>query len=204
MTAQVVKNHSIGGVSFGQQTSIAPVTEIPSGHNATIPAAKAGNLSTRTDNDTGVITLTSNPSVAIATGDIVDVYWSGGTRRSMTVGTVSGGGLTVPIDGGVGDNLPVATTLVTVMTQQEREIRFDGDDLQVLLGTGEAKCTIILTGDDDVEDFSILLPNANQVYEWFAGSGVTNPVAGDAITKCYVTHGDSTAARKVKTGVGIS
>lgn len=201
MTATIQKTNSLGGVSFGQQTSIAPVSEIPTGHNATIPAAKAGTLTTRTDDNTGVITLTANGGVAIISTDVVDVYWAGGSRRSM-VATVAA--LALSIEGGVGDVLPADETAVTVMTQQEREIRFDGDNLQVLLGTGEAKCTIILTGDDDVEDFSILLPNANQVYDWYTGNGVTNPVAGDTITKCYVTHGDSTAARKVKTGVGIS
>lgn len=78
--------------------------------------AEVGNLTTRTDDDTGVVTLT-NASHGIATAAAVNVAWSGGSRASMVVGTVAG--VTLPIDAGVGDVLPAQDTEVTVTVLPE-------------------------------------------------------------------------------------
>ena len=80
------------------------------------PHSIAGTLTTRTDDDTGVLTLTSGHGVM--TGNEVDVYWGEDgehSRLEMTVGTVSG--TTVPIDGGTGDNLPATSTAVHVINK---------------------------------------------------------------------------------------
>jgi hypothetical protein len=77
----------------------------------TLAAAKTGTLTTRTDNDTGTLTMTAGHG--ITTGQTLDVYWAGGQRRGMTVGTVATN--SVPIDGGAGDNLPANTTAITAM-----------------------------------------------------------------------------------------
>lgn len=61
-----------------------------------------GTLTTRTDNDTGVITLSADHQVAV--NDIVTVTWSGGSRTGMTVTAVTGAAVTV--DGGTGTVLP--------------------------------------------------------------------------------------------------
>lgn len=79
------------------------------------PRSIAGTLTTRTDNDTGTLTLSSGHGVM--TGNTVDVFWNdhANSRLGMTVGTVSG--TSVPIDGGTGDNLPAAATAVQVVNQ---------------------------------------------------------------------------------------
>ena len=69
-----------------------------------LPAAKAGTLSARTDDNTGVVTLAAGHGLEV--GDVVDVYWSGSGnyRYGMDVTVVDGNDVTV--DGGAGaDNL---------------------------------------------------------------------------------------------------
>jgi hypothetical protein len=81
------------------------------------PKSIDGTLTTRTDDDTGEVTL--SPSHGVMTGHTLDVHWDDmGTPRSrtgMTAGTVATN--VVPIDGGTGDNLPAATTDVNVVNQ---------------------------------------------------------------------------------------
>jgi hypothetical protein len=90
------------------------------------PDAHAAILTTRTDDDTGVVTfavygtLTTSDEAhtgvvtaaghGLAVGDHADVFWSGGARDHMDVTAVNGDAVTV--DGGTGTDLPVATTAV--------------------------------------------------------------------------------------------
>jgi hypothetical protein len=74
-----------------------------------------GTLSTRTDDDTG--TLTMSGGHGIETGDTIVLQWDGGARYSVEVGTVAGN--SVPIDNGRGDVLPDAMTPVTVIRSAE-------------------------------------------------------------------------------------
>ena len=72
-----------------------------------------GMLTTWTDADTGQVGL--NPGHGIASGDIVDVWWVGGSRARMTVGNVINGVNDVlDVDGGTGASLPPADTAVVV------------------------------------------------------------------------------------------
>ena len=102
-------------------------------------AANQGDLTTRTDANTGTVTMDSG-SHTIETGDTVNVYWAGGERKGMTVGTVSG--TTVPIDGGSGDDLPVADTEVYVSPE-------GGQELAVLIGGGAAAQFVAIVDDID-------------------------------------------------------
>lgn len=69
-----------------------------------------GTLSTRTDGDTGVCTLSSGHLITVS--DTVSVWWSGGDRKGMTVTAVNGSLVTV--DAGTGDNLPATSSAVDV------------------------------------------------------------------------------------------
>ncbi len=80
------------------------------------PHSVAGELSTRTDNDTGVLTLSAMHGVM--SGNTVNVFWEDGSRLGMTVGTVSVNN--VPIDGGTGDNLPASSSEVNVGRQSTK------------------------------------------------------------------------------------
>ena len=94
-----------------------------------LPVGKAGSLTTRTDNNTGTITM-SDPSHGITTGASIDLYWDGGVQYKVTVGTVVG--TAVPIDLGLGDNLPVEDTAVVVSVRSQINVDIDGDNLALL------------------------------------------------------------------------
>lgn len=70
-----------------------------------------GSLTTRTDFNTGVITVTDSDH-GIADTDTVFVWWSNGVARSMDVSTVAGNLITV--DAGAGQNLPALGTAVEI------------------------------------------------------------------------------------------
>ncbi len=76
-----------------------------------------GSLSTRTDDDTGVVTVISdsNDGHGITTASTVDVYWQSGQRIGMSVSAVTNKAVTV--DGGDGDALPTLNDYVWVKVQ---------------------------------------------------------------------------------------
>jgi len=92
------------------------------------PEAHAAILTTRTDDDTGVVTFAvygilttrtdANTGVVtaaghgLAEGDYADIFWSGGARDHMSVTAVSGNA--VSVDGGTGDDLPAEDTAVLI------------------------------------------------------------------------------------------
>ncbi len=100
----------------------------------TFGVAKIGQLTTRTDSNTGILTMAA--SHGITTAARLDVYWSGGARYGMTVGTVSIN--TVPIDLGGGDNLPDVNTAVTAMipTQHAFAMEAAGKSLPTVVKRG--------------------------------------------------------------------
>ncbi|KKK87215.1 hypothetical protein LCGC14_2755450, partial [marine sediment metagenome] len=103
----IKKNIGMGGKQFSESSSITGDGVIL--HDVSIPAADAGELTTRTDADTGVITV-DDSGHAITDSDKVDVYWADGSRRGMSVSSVSGA--LVSIDAGSGDDLPTNGTTV--------------------------------------------------------------------------------------------
>lgn len=76
-----------------------------------------GQLTTRTDDDTGVVTVISdsNDGHGITTSSTVDVYWQSGQRIGMSVSAVTNKAVTV--DGGAGDALPTLNDWVWVKVQ---------------------------------------------------------------------------------------
>ena len=86
----------------------------------------------------GVATLGADHG--IETGDLVDVYWEGGVRYGVTVGTVSG--TSVPLaDSGAGDNYPAQGTAITVAPVTELDSDFDGDKLVALAAPSTERAT---------------------------------------------------------------
>jgi len=85
----------------------------------TYPAGTAGTISTRTDDDTAVVTLATGHGLQV--NDAVTVAWSAGLgiRPRMLVTAVSGDDVTV--DGGLQDILPAQGTAVTMIKPEDFE-----------------------------------------------------------------------------------
>lgn len=161
-----------------------------------VPVGYAGTLSTRTDEDTGTVTLDGGH--AITTGMKVDIYWDGGVQYNVTVGTVATNSM--PFDLGVGDDLPVATTAVVVSPRVEFAAAIDGDALELIsicqkyVGTSvSALSHVDFQESDGTEVCEIdLQPNGPQV--WDIAGGSANAFTGEPIAKGFVSNGSTTTA----------
>ena len=210
-SAQENRSFSFPGYSFNDQSaavSFESALSFTKSLSALSAAQCDGTLGTRTDDDTGVVTLSTGHG--IATSDVVDVYWSGGVRYGMTA-TVSTNDVTV--DGGSGDVLPAQdTATMTVVEQIDWEINFDGDDAQIIgvfyknpSDTG-AKAHLDLhdSGSASIEELDLVHETANGGLDHITNisAGDTNIYTGNRIEAGKITH-DSQSAGTVYVLVGL-
>ncbi len=181
-----------------------------------LPVAKIGELTTRTDSNTG--TLTMETGHGITTAAKLDVYWlddvdlgaTAGSRRTVTVGTVSGN--SVPIDLGAGDNLPPLNTAVTAMVPVATGLVADFTDVTAfgmsIIGISDAsRCTVSLgaQGTAYVEGGSIILngPDWGNTAAWANEKFGTTPLAAGSVDTLLVSHGDSANAGTFRLSLGL-
>jgi len=193
----VTHAQSISGGGVTIQTM--PVTRTNSGSIAledTLSAAKSGTLTTRTDNNTGTLTMAA--SHGITTGQIIDIYWSGGVQRTVTVGTVATN--EVPIDGGIGDNLPADETAITAVVQKAINLAIDGDNADIIAVVLETVDKTLRTAANvqfldaaaDVIAEIDLVTNVPQV--WDIEGGSANPFTGDPITNLKASQASTSTS----------
>jgi len=199
-TSRPVTSFEFPGYSFNDNPSnVSFVTTVATEQTMTaLNSSQTGTLSTRTDDDTGVCTLSSGHGLSDGK---VDVYWSGGVRYGMD-GTVSGTEVTV--DGGAGDNLPVVSTAVTVTAQTSIEVNFDGDDAQIIAVTyrnssdtaAAAHVDFQDAGDATIQEVDVVHETANGGCDqiWNISAGDTNDFSGNRVTEALASHDSEYAA----------
>lgn len=172
-----------------------------------LPAGKAGTLTTRTDDDTGTITATAH---GLSAGDNIDVFWSGGRRYSMKVSSVTDANIivvgTVAGDIGVGDVLPAATTALVVTKQVVINVLIDGDALtngHVTLSLETSDTTLTTKGhalfeDAAGDDIAAINLTANSPIVYDIAGGASNPFTGDIIVSAKCTNANSSTAATLK------
>lgn len=197
-TAQYGVSLSVGGVSI--QKSITRSGDGSIGVEATIPVAKTGTLTARTDANTGEVTAQS--SHGIVDGDIVDIYWAAGARYGMTVGTVATN--VVPVDGGSGTDLPSTSTTLTITKRTTVNVTIDGDNAKILgvsleyTDQSSTERGYALFEDAAGDDIAALELDANQPLVYDIEGGVTNPFTGDVIATAKVSNSSSSATATLK------
>jgi hypothetical protein len=178
----------VNGLTFRRTVAVA--TDGTLVKDASLDAAKTGALTTRTDANTGVLTMDSGHG--ITTGARLDVYWATGRRYGMTVGTVATN--SVPIDGGAGDDLPADESAITAMVPRLETFTVPAADLNALfVGCGAAQATAVFREADTTLVLAVTLDGGADAYVWDEGSGVTTPFA-ENVADVYVSHGDSSQA----------
>jgi hypothetical protein len=186
---------TLGGLSFPESRQLTSDGAIV--HDVLPAVGQAGTLSTRSDDDTGVITMTDSGHT-ITTGARVDLYWTvggvAGMCRDVTVGTVSGS--SVPIEVASGDALPAQTSAITVCIPEELDIVVDGDQIAAIALYSVSVGQVSFVEDSDVEAASFPL-GAGEVYLWHNVEGADNPLAGKDIVKVYLSHRGTTAATQI-------
>lgn len=183
-----------GGVTI-QPLPIARTNSGAIGLEDTLTAAKTGTLTTRTSDTVG--TLTMDTGHGITTGQIIDIYWTGGVQYTVTVGTVSVD--SVPFSLGSGDVLPIATTAITAVVQKAINLSIDGDETDILAVILETVDKSLRTAGHiqfrDVSNAEVaeidLVTNVPQV--WDIAGGSANPFTGNVITNLKASQGSSTS-----------
>ena len=190
----------VGGVSI--QKTVIREADHPNTYEVSLPVGTAGTLSTRTDNDTGVVTVAALPAHGITTSDKVDVYWSGGVRYGMSVTAQTS--TTISIDLGAGDNLPIATTAVVITKQVSIGTAIDGDNAKLIAisaeyaspsSTAVAHVDMQDSGGSSIEEID-LTANSPLVYD-IAG-GATNVFTGNPIASTKASNGSATETCTLK------
>jgi len=182
VTMNVAKSQSLGGVSFPE--SKAPTGDAMIVHNLSIAAAEAGDLTTRTSDTIGTLTV-DDSGHSITTGVRLDIYWTAGTRRGVLVGIVSGS--SIPFTGGAGDVLPTNLTAITCAVPEEADVFVDGTNVAGILLYSAARGIIVLEDDGALEAYEKRL-GAGITAEWHEDNGIDNPITGDAIEKAYFSQ----------------
>ena len=200
-TARKNTSFTFPGFTFNDQSSPVEFDNV-SAYEIALPAlvaAQVGTLSTRTDNNTGIATLSTGHG--ITTGMVVDVYWAGGVRYGMDA-TVATNAVTV--DGGAGDNLPSQGVAVTVVEQVEiNPLNLDGDAAQIVgvfyrnASDQAAKAHIDMqdSGSATIEEIDLVHETAvggcNNIVN--ISGGETNVYTGNVITKGFASHNSLSA-----------
>jgi len=131
----------------------------------------------------------------IITGDVIDLFWDGGNRRGILVGTVATNSVPIGADNaGTGDNLPTNLTAITAFVRLEEEFLVTGDNIQAIGAKMSRKGAVVFADAADVELFAIVDPfdaASGGGYQWYTGNGITNPLAGEAVAKVFFSNGDS-------------
>jgi hypothetical protein len=193
-TISISKAISGGGLSI---TSL-PVSRTASGGitlEEPMSVAKTGQLTTRTDNTDGELTMAA--SHGITTAAVIDLYWTGGVRYGVVVGTVATNA--VPISGGAGDNLPTNLTAITAVVQQSANVSIDGDNAKIIVVAVETVDKTIRTAahvqfrdasNDEIAEIDLV---TNVPQDWDIEGGSANPFTGDPITNIKFSQGGTSA-----------
>jgi hypothetical protein len=195
MAVNVTYGLSVSGSGASIQSQVVRSGSASIGLIESLPAAKTGQLTTRTDNTSGTLTMTAGHG--ITTAAVIDLYWTGGRRYGVVVGTVATN--SVPISGGAGDNLPTNLTNITAVVQSIANVFIDGDNTGLLAIEFRTNDRSLRTaghiGFYDAGAASIaqldFVTNVPQVYD--LASGITNPFTGNPITTCRLSQGGSVA-----------
>jgi hypothetical protein len=163
----------------------------------TIPASPAGSLTTRTDDNTGIATMSTGHG--IVSTDVCDVYWSGGLRRDM-VATVSG--LAVSLEGGVGDVLPAEDAAIVICVQRSYPFVAIGDNVTSILISATQRSYVQFRDAGGALIWGVEL-TAGVNYVWPLDY-VDNPLGTNTTATVKITNGNSGNASLVSAEMTVT
>ena len=189
---------ALGGTAINR--SVTRTTDAAVAYEVSLPAGKAGTLSTRTDSNTGILTVASGHGITDA--DTVDVFWTGGNRYGMTVTAYDS--TTISIDLGAGTNLPDAATSIVVTKEVSIVCQIDGDNASLIGVCSElsdlSASSAALVNFLDVSAASVaaitLVGNVPRI--WDITGGATNSFTGNVITNAKAANASTSATATLK------
>ncbi len=201
----IQKQVTCGGIVFSGGN-----TRNPDGQQSeqqSLSPGKAGTLTTRTDANTGTLTLSTGHG--ITTGQKVNIFWNQGAgvigvQRNVTVGTVSGN--SVPIDLGVGDNLPALNSAVVACVVTVISDVFLAVQVELAVATAQYQGSVEFQKADGTPIFFIhfgLSGSSGEIWDWEDEQGIATPFTDD-VGKVVLANGDSVNVNVVKYGLALS
>lgn len=165
--------------------------------------AKGGTLTTRTNDTGGIITLTGGHGLATGT---FDIFWgsgsTGGARRGVSCTIVTNA---CTITGGSGDNLPAATTVVSVAPIETESVVVVGDNVKAIVISAQNN-DICFAFYDDTGTPALISGAEGRVaagssYIWHNEMGSDNPLAGENVTQMRLSQASITEAGKMRSTI---
>lgn len=184
-SARIRVQTSVAGISL--ESTIVRNEELEQAVQVELAAGIAGVLSTRTDNDAGVLTVGSGHGVT--TDDSIAIFWADGSMYSGNVTATTA--TTITFDSGLGDDLPDAASAVVIGVEQSHSFSIVGDNL-VVLAIQCPNRSIVQFFDSTTLDL-VYDMEADEGRLWISDQGVTNPLATDNTDSVKVANGETTA-----------
>ena len=182
IVASVQKSLTVAGENFPQSSTVVADAAIV--QSVSVPAAEAGMLSVRTSVGAGTLSV-NNSDHSFSVNDIVDLYWNGGARRSVKIGTVSGTVCTILE--GAGDDLPTQGTTVFISPCVLLESEVVGTKIKAIFLYTENRGQITFMNSDDAEQFHKEL-GFGSAWEWLEGNGTQNPFKDAIVSSVLVSN----------------
>ena len=181
---------SIKASGFDYRKLVETEDKLQTTREIRLRAAKAGTLTTRTNDTQGRVTFPS-ANHGITTGARIDIYWQGGHRRGVTVGTVESGATWAPFSGGTGDNLPSTSTALTVAIPEIRNFRLEGYRAGAFIISVPRKSIILFTNNSLVEQWQrIFSADDGDIWWYRKGQGADpNPIEEMTFRKIVLSQG---------------
>jgi len=124
-----------------------------------------------------------------------DVYWDGGVRYNVG-GTIYDEDIL--FTGGVGDAFPDSgTTGVVIGPRRIFDVTFDGDNLVVIAASASRRSHLQFLDSGEATLAAIEIA-AGCAWSWLSGSGVANPLSGNAVASVAASNGSSEGASELK------
>lgn len=202
MSIKIRSTITVAGAGVSMSVSKSAEINQPRPIQVSVPAAKTGTLTTRTDNVSGTLTMTAGHG--ITTGQTLFVFWTDADgfvqHQRVTVGTVATN--SVPIASGVGTNLPIATTAITACVPTEVTAAFASSDM-VVLGISGTKKGAVQIRDGATIRKTVMVRVATDTYLWSKDTGEADPLNGDVATVEFA-NADSTASNSFNFLAGLN
>lgn len=190
---------SVAGLSIQSTVTRTEAGQI--GHEVSLPAAKAGTLSTRTDANDGELTL--GAAHGIEDDDVIDIFWIdadgvGQCAYGAVVGVVAGAA--VPFTGAAGTALPIEDYAITASVVVVIDTDVDGDLIEIVVACATLLSHVAFRDATPTVLKAVTLPAAES-WTWVSRQGITNPLTGNPVNDIRASNGDVTAASTLKIGV---
>jgi hypothetical protein len=109
-----------------------------------------------------------------------------------------------PFTGGSGDDLPIATTVISAQKQIVVPVNITGDKLKGIAVSSEQIGTVVFKDASHAELVGYPLSAAAQSKGWTSADGVTNPLAGVTVAEATISQASITKTSVVRYGALVT